>query len=506
MSALALKRVHLPSLAATEEFAKMLALWIRPGLVICLAGDLGAGKSTLARALIRAVASDPALDVPSPTFSLMQSYDTLRVPLLHVDLYRLNDASEAAAIGLFDMVADHAVLVEWPDRLAGQELGEDILRLTLSGQGEARDVDVAAKGNWQQILLRNAEIENFLADCDRSEARRHFLQGDASTRRYETITTQDGKTALMDMPARSDHRIVKHGKSYSALVHLADDITPVIAINQYLVGLGYSAPRIIAANRAKGLALIEYLDGDVHGDMMRRGADMVEPMRNAVAVLADMARAAWPRVLMLDHATEHRLPDFDLDALLYEVDLMPSWFWPQLFGQDAPETVRQSFEDIWRRLLPLAQPQNDTWTLRDYHSPNLIWLPQRKGLQRTGIIDTQDAVMGHPAYDLVSLLQDARVDVAPDFQHMLYADYERLCGQLDRSTFARAYAVLGAQRATRLLGTFTRLSKRDGKHHYLQHRPRVARYLVQNLAHPALAPLARWYEQHLPQVLELART
>jgi N-acetylmuramate 1-kinase len=506
MTALALKRVHLPSLAATEEFAQMLALWLRPGLVIYLEGDLGAGKSTLARALIRAVASDPALEVPSPTFSLMQSYDTLRVPVLHVDLYRLNNASEAASLGLFDMVADHAVLVEWPDRLADQELGQDVLRLTMTGQGDARDIAVAAKGKWQQILLRNAEIENFLSECNQAEATRHFLQGDASTRRYETITTQDGKTALMDMPARSDHSIVKHNKSYSALVHLADDITPVIAINRHLVDLGYSAPKIIAANRGKGLALIEYLDGEVHGDMMRRGDDMAEPLRNAVAVLADMAHASWPRVITLDHGTEHRLPDFDVDAQLYEVDLMPSWFWPQLFGQDAPQQVRQSFEDVWRKLLPLAQPQKDIWMLRDYHSPNLIWLPQRKGLQRTGIIDTQDAVMGHPAYDLVSLLQDARVDVKPDVQSNLYADYENLRGQFDRSEFARAYAVLGAQRATRLLGTFTRLSKRDGKHHYLQHRPRVARYLAQNLAHPALSPLSRWYEQHLPQVLDLARS
>ncbi len=484
----------------------MLALWVRPGLVINLEGDLGAGKSTLARALIRAVADDPELEVPSPTFAMLQSYDTLRVPILHADLYRLNHASEAASLGLFEMVPDHVVLVEWPDRLADQELGKDILRLNISGQGEARDVAVEAQGKWQQIFLRNAEIEGFLSDSGHAGAKRQFLQGDASTRRYETITTTQGKNALMDMPARADHTVVKHNKSYSALVHLADDITPVIAINQHLVNMGYSAPKIIAANRGKGLALIEYLDGDVHGDMMRRGDDMTEPMRNAVAVLANMASVSWPRSIKIDQDTHHQLPEFDVDAQLYEVDLMPSWFWPQLFGQDAPQSVRQSFEDVWRALLPLALPQSDMWMLRDYHSPNLIWLPERKGLQRTGIIDTQDAVMGHPAYDLVSLLQDARVDVAPDFQHMLYADYGRLRGQFDQKEFARAYAVLGAQRATRLLGTFTRLSKRDGKHHYLQHRPRVARYLVQNLAHPAMMPLARWYEQHLPQVLELARS
>jgi aminoglycoside/choline kinase family phosphotransferase len=171
--------------------------------------------------------------------------------------------------------------------------------------------------------------------------------------------------------------------------------------------------------------------------------------------------------------------------------------------------VTQSFEAIWKKLIAVSKPVQPVWMLRDFHSVNLIWMPERKGLQRVGIIDTQDAVMGHAAYDAVSLIQDARHDVAVELQEELYGRYLALraaTGGFDAASFARDYAISGAQRASRLLGTFTRLGERDGKHQYLRHRPRVARYLMQNLRHPALAELADWYRAYLPEALELAKT
>jgi N-acetylmuramate 1-kinase len=503
------RNLTLSSVVATEAFAASLALWIRPGFVIHLAGDLGSGKSTLARALIRAVAGHPELDVPSPTFSLIQTYSDLRVPIAHVDLYRLSGSRDTEELGLADLSRDHAVLIEWPERLNGQQLSPDTLKLQLSGQGDTRNIVIDASGKWRSVLARDAVIEHTLTAAKVDPASRQFLLGDASTRRYETVEWNRSRALLMDMPARSDHAIVKHGKSYSALVHLADEIGAVLAINHHLSGLGYSAPIIHHADRESGLAIMDLFDGDVHGTMMLRGDDMTEPMQCAVAVLADMTQRQWPRHVSAGRGTEHTVPDFDLDALLYEVDLMPSWFWPQLHGTAAPPAIHESFEHVWRKILPLSFDAPRVWVLRDYHSPNLLWLPQRQGLQRTGIIDTQDAVMGNAAYDLASLLQDARVDVDPGFQQKLYAHYvelRRAQGNFDEQAFARDYAILGAQRASRLLGTFTRLSKRDGKHHYLQHRPRVARYLVQNLAHPVLSPLRDWYEQNLPDVLKLAST
>jgi aminoglycoside/choline kinase family phosphotransferase len=274
----------------------------------------------------------------------------------------------------------------------------------------------------------------------------------------------------------------------------------VIAINAVLCERGYSAPRTEAYDLTQGFAVLEDLGRHVYGGMMREGRDMAEPMSAAVAVLADMAGRDWPHEVPLDGQT-YRVPSYDVEAQLIEVDLLPSWFWPHLNGAPIPAAALAEFEALWMELLPLTQAGRRVWTLRDYHSPNLLWLPERKGLRRVGIIDTQDALMGHPAYDLASMLQDARVDIDFDLADALY---ERYCAlrkddpHFDRAEFDVAYAILGAQRATKILGIFARLSKRDGKHGYLRHIPRVSRYLERNLAHPRLAPLKRWFDTHLP--------
>ena len=155
----------------------------------------------------------------------------------------------------------------------------------------------------------------------------------------------------------------------------------------------------------------------------------------------------------------------------------------------------------------LAGPK--TWCLRDYHSPNLIWQTDREGLARVGVIDFQDCVIGHPAYDLVSLLQDARVTVSDTLELQLlgaYAQHRRGVNVLfDMASFAEAYAILGVQRATKLLGAFARLNKRDRKPQYLAHLPRIEGYLAKGLAHPALNEMRLWYQTYLPRTLGMRR-
>ncbi len=488
-----------------ELLARTLSLWARPGFLITLSGDLGSGKSTFARAFLRALARNDQLDVPSPTFPLIQTYAETRIPAAHVDLYRIKDDQEIDELGLNELLQSHMLIVEWPERLP-QHLSSNHLAILLSGEGETRHVNLTPQGAWQAALDRNRDIENFLNANSIDLATRVFLEGDASSRRYETVADAQGTHVLMDMPDRPDGPPVKHGKSYSALVHLAENINAVIGVNNYLFSLGYSAPRTIAVDRDHGLAVMEQLDGEVHGAMMRRGGDIWSFMSNAVEVLADMATKPWPQRVP-GAAGPHVVPHYDIEAQMTEVELMPNWFWPLQFGNEPPPPVLESFDKVWRELLPEVPLNAPVWLLRDYHSPNLIWMPQRQGLQRTGLIDTQDAMMGHVAYDVVSLLQDARIDVSPEMQDRLLAHYLALRhaqGHFDEAEFRKSYAIMGAQRATRLLGTFTRLSKRDGKHQYLQHRPRVARYLLRNLEHPGVHMLRRWYMVNAPQALELA--
>ncbi len=201
----------------------------------------------------------------------------------------------------------------------------------------------------------------------------------------------------------------------------------------------------------------------------------------------------------------YELPVYDIEAMLVEVELVLDWYAPAMARVTPPSGARMQFLGVWRELLGPILADPTTWTLRDYHSPNLHWLAERQGLRRIGLIDFQDAVMGPPAYDVVSLLQDARVDVAEDLEMRLAALYMRRRAAadpaFDTQRFAAAYAAMGAQRATKILGLFARLDKRDHKPEYLRHLPRIERYLARNLAHPLLQSLAVWYQNHLPRAL-----
>ncbi len=486
---------------STERLAAELSLWARSGQCILLSGELGSGKSTFARAFIRALAPDDTdFDVPSPSFSLVQTYENTRVAVAHVDLYRLNSPDEIDELGLGDLLGGHIVLIEWPEKLR-RKPGDHCLTITFSGTGQHRHLKLEAQGSWIDCLKRNSVINDFIAHSTLSAGKRSFLEGDASSRRYESIGDATTRVLLMDMPSRPDGPIVKNNKPYSAIAHLAEGIEAVVAINDYLFSLGYSVPEVTDVSLEDGLAFIEPLGTQVFGKMMARGEAMQEPMQAAVEVLADIAGKTWPRAVPLRGKADYHLASYDTDAMMIEVDLLPSWFWPHVKKSMPPDEARQSFASLWHELLGHVQPEHPVWTLRDYHSPNLLWMPERSGVRRVGIIDTQDCVIGHAAYDVVSMLQDARVDIDFQFADGLYDHYCNLrmaAGPFDAEDFARAFAILGAQRATKILGIFARLAKRDGKPVYLKHIPRVARYLARNLKHPDLARLKSWYDQYLP--------
>ena len=308
----------------------------------------------------------------------------------------------------------------------------------------------------------------------------------------------------MDMPQRPDGPPVKDGKPYSAIAHLAEGLHAVVAINDHLCTMGYSAPQIYDCDLKLGLALIEDLGPNVYGTMINAGQDVQEPMRAATLLLAHMGNQTWPTTLKNRDGSIYKMPHYDEAAQLIEVDLLPSWFHTHIHGKPVPAEWHQSFEDEWRKILPLTIQAHPQWVLRDFHSPNLIWLAHRKSLKRVGLIDTQDALLGHGAYDLVSLLQDARVDISFDLADALYTEYvlaRKQDGVFDEEAFATAFAILGAQRATKILGIFARLNKRDGKPHYLKHIPRMSRYLAHNLKHPALSGLKKWFTTHIPEAL-----
>jgi tRNA threonylcarbamoyl adenosine modification protein YjeE len=488
---------------ATAHLMADLALLLGPGDVITLAGDLGVGKTAAARAMIRYLAGDEALEVPSPTFTLAQAYDLPASTLLHVDLYRIEDAAELEEIGLSPWPENTVVLLEWPER-AAEALPQDRIEIALRhlpALGPAsRGVTVTGHGKAAAQVARLNVLRHFLTAAGYIEAQRVRMAGDASIRSYARLVRDDGTVVLMNSPRRPDGPAVFQGKSYSAAVHLAEDVRPFVAIAAGLRERGFSAPAIYHADLDAGFLITEDL-GQVsftEGDPPR---PIAERYQAATDLLAELHREFLPELLMPAPDLSYAIPSFDADVLLTEVSLMLEWYLPD-HGVALTQAATADFVKLWRVLFRKAALAAQTWVLRDFHSPNLIWLDQRAGIAKVGLIDFQDAVMGPSAYDLVSLLQDARIDVPEQLELALLSRYIKVRrgfdSMFDAAGFAELYAILSAQRNTRLLGTFARLNRRDGKSQYLRHQPRIWIYLSRSLAHPALIHIREWYSVNVP--------
>jgi N-acetylmuramate 1-kinase len=495
--------VVLPDELATRRLAVDVANALKPGDMVTLSGDLGAGKTTFARALIRYVADDETTEVPSPTFTLMQTYDLPRFQVVHADLYRTEAAAELSELGFDDLPPGAVMLLEWPDR-AGAQLPADRLDIALTLapklKQEFRHARVTGHGSFSPRVERMAAVRGFLAESGLSDAQRQWMPGDASTRAYERLTLADRHLILMNSPRRADGPPLRNGRPYSAIAHLADSVVPFVAMAKGLREYGLLAPEILHADLDLGLLILEDLgdEGVVAGNPP---APIVERYEVAVDALLALHAQQLPDILPVAPHLEYQIPCYDMEAFLIELELLLDWYLPRL-DAEISDDARQQFRALWGEALEGAIEAPPTWVLRDYHSPNLLWLPNRKGLARLGILDFQDAVMGPAAYDLASLLQDTRVDVPEGTELALLGRYLRrrraADPDFDGAQFIKTYVTLAAQRASKILGIFARLDRRDGKPQYLRHMPRIWGYLQRSLAHPALAPLNDWYSEHVP--------
>lgn len=493
----------LPDEAATVALAEDIAAILKPGDVIALHGDLGAGKTTFARALLRALADDPALEVPSPTYTLVQPYELPRLAVAHLDLYRIGDPSELDELGFDEFIATGAALVEWPER-AGDRLPDTTLSLELAaGPDEGSRVAVLTvdAGSWASRLARTLGLRGFLDQSGFAGATRRHLAGDASARTFERVASGDRVAVLMNWPLRRDETVVRDGRSYRQIARIAERVEPFVAVAAALKARGYSAPDIHAADFESGFLLVEDLGRE---SVVRTGADgeaepIPERYEAAIDLLADFHSGAMPPPVPVGEAGELYVPPpYDTDALAIEVDLLPAWYLPSLGTEAMAAADIDHFQALWLARFAALEGRPVHWVLRDFHSPNLIWMADREGVARIGLIDLQDTVVGSPAYDVASLVQDARVTVPDDLHDALVARYvaarRNADPAFDEDGFRADLAVMEAQRATKILGVFVRLDRRDGKPHYLRHLGRIRHYLRKAVSHPVLSDLRVWYE------------
>ena len=326
-----------------------------------------------------------------------------------------------------------------------------------------------------QDTSRAGLISGFLAGAGWQDSVLLWLPGDASFRRYARLTRGSETAMLMDAPPP------------------LEDVRPFLAVAEHLLRLGQRAPRILARDEQAGLLLLEDFGDTTFTRALAAGAPEEALYRDALDLLIGLHRHA--------DASTIDLPPYDDALFLREAHLLTDWYLPAVAPEADIEAARAGLTGALTPLLALARQVPQTLVLRDYHVDNLMLLPGTQpgdGMRGLGLLDFQDAVIGPVTYDLVSLLEDARRDVPPALAAAMLARYAAAFPQIDPAALDLSCRIMGAQRSMKIVGIFTRLSRRDGKHRYLTHIPRLWRLIARDLDHPALAPLSAWLDAAIP--------
>ena len=313
--------------------------------------------------------------------------------------------------------------------------------------------------------ILNEKIRAFLGTNGWNTAIVQPLSGDASARKYFRLRKGKQNAVLMDAS------------------QVLETVTPFIRIAQHLQQLGFSTPAILARDDKNGLLLLEDFGDDLFSRLLTKQTEPEKLFTLATDVL--IALHKHPQAVPPDLRAYHP------EKMLEDIELFLEW-------HPISETGKTEFRTVWREILPVAHQVPTSLLLRDYHVANLMLLPERKGIQRAGLLDFQDAYQGPVTYDLVSLLEDARYDVPAELKEKMLARYLAQLPKHERDTFETSMAILAALRHTRVLAIFERLSRHEKKHDYKKlHSPRVERLLHKALRHPTLAGVKRWMERHV---------
>ncbi len=319
---------------------------------------------------------------------------------------------------------------------------------------------------------REAARRAFLADSGWADTGVEPLLPDASFRRYYRVRDATRAALLMDAPPGREN------------------VLPFVQVAQHLAGLGLHPPRVFAHDVLAGFVLLEDFGDDTFTRLLTRGEN--ERALYALAVDVLITLHTHPQAASID------VPPYDTARLLQEAVLLVDWYYPAVRGEPACDVIRRAYVDAWREVLESLPAIPSTLVLRDYHVDNLMRVSADGGAARCGLLDFQDAVIGSPAYDVMSLLEDARRDVPEALAREMLQRYHRAAHTTDLNAFETHYGALAAQRHCKVAGIFVRLCRRDRKCEYLTHVPRVIALLQRHLGEPALRPLQHWLDEHLP--------
>lgn len=315
-------------------------------------------------------------------------------------------------------------------------------------------------------------IEEFVKATEFAGGDLQKLAGDASARRYARVALGEKTAMVMDTPPE--------GENFPAFVQIAE----------HLQNSGYSAPKIMARDMENGFLLLEDFGDDSFSRILANDAGReLELYETAIDLLSELPNL--PKI---------SLPTYNSEIYLREVSLFPDWYLPRIFGAEKAANLCAEYMQIWKDILVNVALAQNIFVHRDFHADNLIWLPEREGIKKVGLLDFQDALLGDAAYDMVSLLEDARRDVSPELAQKMIERYLQKTSA-DEKTFRTAYNILGAQRNLKIIGIFVRLLVRDGKESYLRFLPRVWAHLERDLQDENLETLRNWLDKNVPAEL-----
>jgi hypothetical protein len=321
----------------------------------------------------------------------------------------------------------------------------------------------------------NPRYYSFLKKHGWKEKEISFLAGDASNRRYYRLGTESSEhVLLMDAPPPMEN------------------IENFIQIDKILWDMGFSVPEILATDPDQGLALVEDFGDHTYTRILEDKTKYDLLYETAVDTLIALHKRFDPKLHM-------DLQPYTLTEYMREANLFIEWYYPKIFKQDLSQSGRKAWDHSWKEAFNIVLDSQKSLVLRDYHIDNLVWLKNREGIQRCGLLDFQDALIGSTAYDLVSLLEDARHDVPKEIQSKMIARYLDAFPKLGHDVFFTEYYTVGAQRSTKIIGIFSRLAFRDGKRRYLSCIPRLWKWLEGDLVHPHLKSLKEWFDYYVPQ-------
>ncbi len=482
------------NLSDLESFVISLSSVLGKGDVITLNGQIGAGKTTFAKFLISNLTQTPIEEISSPTFNLYQTYEGETLDVLHYDFYRIDSELELAEIDLDESYTDKICIIEWANKYPNI-LPKDRIEISIECKDQERYYKINPLGKCREAIDSLNKVEDFLDEHDIKFKEIKKLPGDASKRGYFRVSNSNKNLIVMDVTQEND----ANGKTL-----MTGGIDDFITICEYLDSINVRVPKLIARNKINTLLLEEDLGECSYTGMVAK-LDFRELYEPAIETLIHISNIKHPKNISTG-PNPHYMRDFDLNIYLKEAGTFIDYYWPFVNGTFCGEDERQEFIEILSNLYSNLS-DDKTLMLRDFHSPNLLFLQNEKGLKKCAIIDFQDALLGHPLYDLVSLSNDARLTIDEGHEQYLIDLYKSsFCFndfEFDKLSFMEQYQILGVQRSIKILGIFARLAIIDSNHNYIVHMPRVITYIKRILESGNLPELKYWLNKNFKEVFNV---